>query len=276
MKICSKARGTPASLSLLQFARVCGGFCSATSSTLSETKLACIRSRTKTSLKEMSPTEPRHQQCEKQSNHHIQNAKPRVQTDAIHIYRSITMHRTISALTIITLATMLAACASNSAKMMTKPFDQSALPATVQVPAGHAVAMETVGVGSITYECKLKANTTDQYDWVFAGPDAKLLDRNGKIIGKYFGPPATWQSDDGSKVTGAQLAVSPAQPGSIPLQLVKANPATGDGVMKSVAYIQRVATKGGVAPASKPCNATFIGSKEVVQYQADYIFWRAV
>jgi hypothetical protein len=186
------------------------------------------------------------------------------------------MRRTISALTTITLATVLAVCASQSAKTMDKPFDPLALPAAVQVPAGHAVAMETVGVGNITYECKLKANTTDQYDWTFVGPDAKLLDRSGKTIGKYFGPPATWQSNDGSKVTGMQLAVSLAQPGAIPLQLVKANPATGDGVMKPVTYIQRVATQGGVAPASKPCNAALIGSKEVVQYQADYIFWRAV
>jgi hypothetical protein len=184
------------------------------------------------------------------------------------------MHRTTLALTTITLATLLAACASPGAKTI-KPFDQSALPAAVQVPAGHALAMETVGVGNITYECKLKANTTDQYEWVFAGPDAQLVDRSGKVIGKYFGPPATWQSNDGSKVTGTQLAVSPAQPGAIPLQLVKANPAVGDGTMKSTAYIQRVATKGGVAPA-KPCNAALTGSKEVVPYQADYIFWRAV
>jgi hypothetical protein len=111
------------------------------------------------------------------------------------------MRRTISALITITLATMLVACASQGAKTMDKPFAPLALPAAVQVPAGHAVAMGILGVGNITYECKLKANTTDQYDWTFAGPDAKLMDRSGKTIGKYFGPPATWQSNDGSKVT---------------------------------------------------------------------------
>ena len=45
--------------------------------------------------------------------------------------------------------------------------------------------------------------------------------------------------------------------------------------MKGLAYIQRVATAGGVAPA-KPCNAGAVRSKEVVNYQADYIFYRAV
>jgi hypothetical protein len=41
-----------------------------------------------------------------------------------------------------------------------------------------------------------------------------------------------------------------------------------------VSYIQRVATKGGVAPASA-CAAANAGSKEKVRYQADYIFWKA-
>ncbi len=155
------------------------------------------------------------------------------------------------------------------------PFSQTSLPDAVKVPAGHRVALETVGAGDITYECRGKANMAGQFEWVFVGPDAKLMDRKGAQIGRYFGPPATWESQDGSKITGAQLAVSPATPGSIPLQLVKANPAMGAGVMQGVTYIQRVATQGGVAPASV-CAATSVGQKQVVKYQADYIFWRAV
>ena len=88
-------------------------------------------------------------------------------------------------------------------------------------------------------------------------------------------PAPTWEASDGSKVTGAQLAVAPAMAGSIPLQLVKANPAIGEGpAMKGVSYIQRVATRGGVAPAM-PCAADSLGRKEVVDYRADYIFWKA-
>ncbi len=99
-----------------------------------------------------------------------------------------------------------------------------------------------------------------------------LNDRSGKPVGKYYGPPATWQANDGSKLTGAQQAVAPGAPGSIPLQLVKANPATGQGAMSGVSYIQRVATRGGVAPAT-PCAADARGRKEIVKYQADYVFW---
>jgi hypothetical protein len=77
---------------------------------------------------------------------------------------------------------------------------------------------------------------------------------------------------DGSRVTGAQVAVAPAMAGSIPYQLVKANPATGSGAMNGVSYIQRVETRGGVAPAM-PCSAGNVGQKQMVQYQADYIFY---
>lgn len=172
-------------------------------------------------------------------------------------------------LTVLSLVT-LAACGT---KPMAPAYSQTALPAAVQVPAGHRVALETVGRGEITYECRDKKDAVGQFEWFFVGPTAKLMARDGKTLGRYFGPPATWASDDGSALTGAQVAVAPAQAGSIPLQLVKANPATGTGGMQGVSYIQRVATSGGVAPAAA-CNTASLGKREVVQYQADYIFYK--
>ena len=167
----------------------------------------------------------------------------------------------------------LTAC-SNMGSSPMATYSQSALPPTVQVPAGHTVAMETVGAGDITYECRAKKDMPGQFEWVFVGPDAKLMDRKGMQVGRYFGPPATWENKDGSKVTATQVAVAPAGAGNIPLQLVKANPAMGMGAMQGVTYIQRVATQGGVAPAAA-CAAGNVGQKQVVKYQADYIFWRA-
>ena len=166
---------------------------------------------------------------------------------------------------------ILAACATTQ---MAPMYDQAALPDAVKVPAGNKVAMETVGVGEITYECRDKKDAAGQYEWVFVGPDAALNDRSGKKMGKYFGPPATWESMDGSKITGAQVAVAPAGAGNIPSQLVKANPAAGAGAMTGVTYIQRVATKGGTAPGMT-CDAGGKGKKEIVKYQADYIFYKA-
>ncbi len=170
---------------------------------------------------------------------------------------------------------MLTGCGSMSfMKPMSALYSQASLPAAVQVPAGNKVAMETVGVGEITYQCNPKKDMAGQFEWVFVGPDAKLNDRSGKQVGKYYGPPATWESMDGSKITGTQLAVAPRSAGNIPLQLVKANPAMGAGAMTGVTYIQRVATVGGVAPATA-CDAGNAGSKQIVRYQSDYIFYKA-
>lgn len=173
----------------------------------------------------------------------------------------------------------LAACSSTSAPMTASATtsmtaaSQAGLPTPVQVPAGHRVAWETVGVGQITYECRAKAGTPGAFEWVFVGPDAELRSRSGMKLGRYFGPPATWASDDGSALTGTQVGLVPAAAGNIPLQLVKANPATGRGVLEGVSYIQRVATKGGVAPML-PCGQASLGQKQVVNYQADYIFYK--
>ncbi|HBL66069.1 MAG TPA: hypothetical protein DDZ58_09350 [Achromobacter sp.] len=167
---------------------------------------------------------------------------------------------------------LLAACGSMSSKSMA--YSQANLPASVQAPAGNKVAWETVGVGEITYECRAKADMKGQAEWVFAGPKAVLNDRKGKQVGTYYGPPATWEAMDGSKLTGTQVAVAPAGDGNLPYQLVKANPAMGAGALTGVTYIQRVALKGGVAPKT-PCTTAMLGQKSQVQYQADYIFYKA-
>jgi Protein of unknown function (DUF3455) len=181
--------------------------------------------------------------------------------------------KTLSALAVAALGVLAAAC--GSAPMAPAAYSQAALPAAVQVPAGHRVVLETVGAGDITYECREKANAAGQHEWVFVGPAATLLDRQGRSIGRYVGPPATWAASDGSAVTGTQLAVAPAGDGNIPLQLVKANPAIGQGVLSGISHVQRVATRGGVAPAMA-CDAAAKGKREVVKYQADYIFWKAM
>ena len=183
------------------------------------------------------------------------------------------MLRTACAFASVGLVSLLAACGSMAP--MKPMHSQAKLPATVQVPGGHQVAMETVGMGEITYQCSPIKDMSDQFEWAFVGPDARLNDRSCKHIGKYHGPPATWESMDGSKLTATQIAVAPNGSGNIPSQLVKGNPAMGSGAMTGVTYIQRVNTLGGVAPAS-PCAAGNAGAKQVVKYQAEYIFYKAL
>lgn len=166
------------------------------------------------------------------------------------------------------LAALISACASQPAM---KPVDNTMLPEAVRVPAGLKQTMSTTGVGEITYECREKKDVAGAHEWVFVAPVATLYSPERRTVGKYYAGP-TWEAADGSKVTGKQVAVAPAAPGNIPLQLVKAEPAMGAGAMQGVAYIQRLNTKGGVAP-SAACTTANKGQRQQVAYEADYVFY---
>ncbi|CAN5469825.1 DUF3455 domain-containing protein [soil metagenome] len=165
---------------------------------------------------------------------------------------------------------LLGACTTMTPSSM-KMVDNAALPEPVRVPAGQTMKMSTVGTGELTYECRDKKDMAGQYEWVLLGPVANLYGPDKAMVGKYYAGP-TWESTDGSKVTGKQVAVAPGGAGNIPLQLVKADPAMGMGKMQGVSYIQRLNTKGGVAPAST-CDMASKGMKQQVAYQADYVFY---
>lgn len=168
----------------------------------------------------------------------------------------------------ITCAVLLASSGSVFANI-----DNSKLPAPVRVPAGHAIALETLGKGEITYECREKKDAAGSFEWAFVVPVATLWDMNQKAVGKYYGGP-TWEAHDGSKITGKQVAVAPGGAGNIALQLVKANPAMGNGAMTGVTYVQRLETRGGVAPAAA-CDAANKGGKQQVGYEAKYVFYKS-
>ena len=166
------------------------------------------------------------------------------------------------------LALLASACATTPAPMM---VDNMTLPESVRVPAGISQKMWAVGRGELTYECREKKDMAGAHEWAFVGPMATLYGADKKAVGKYYAGP-TWEATDGSRITGKQLAVSPASPGNIPLQLVKAEPAMGIGAMQGVAYVQRLNTRGGVAP-SEPCGTAMKGQRQQVSYAADYVFY---
>jgi hypothetical protein len=147
------------------------------------------------------------------------------------------------------------------------------VPAAVVPPAGNQAATTLSATGDLTYECRAVADKPGTYAWAFVGPDAKLWDASKKEVGKYYAGP-TWESADGSKVTGTQVATAPGAAGAIPLQLVKAASSSGTGAMTDVTFIQRLNTVGGVAPTSPACAAANAGAKTTVSYSADYVFFK--
>lgn len=151
---------------------------------------------------------------------------------------------------------------------------QKGLPALIQVATGNTLVLETKASGTIEYQCSKEKDPLTTYKWIMAGPKAELTKGSGEKVGDYSGPPARWSHIDGSFVTGSQVAVSPNGSNNIPLQLVKADVSGGLGALTAISYVQRVNTKGGVAP-SKKCSADNEGEKTEVAYSAEYRFWKA-
>lgn len=167
--------------------------------------------------------------------------------------------------------TALIMTACSSAPPLPKAYSQDTLPQAVLVPSGHTVALETTASGLLNYECRPTA--TGPYGWVLLSPKANLLDRTGKDVVAYSGPPATWTHIDGSRIVGSQVSVAPNGAYNLPLQLSRAEPSTGSGALQNISFIQRIKTKGGIEK-TKPCSELNTGEKLTLPYQADYIFWR--
>ncbi|HTT10972.1 MAG TPA: DUF3455 domain-containing protein [Burkholderiaceae bacterium] len=170
--------------------------------------------------------------------------------------------------TVSTAAAVLAACASTP--KLTAPD----VPPALRTPAGQTVFLEALATGVQIYECAPKKEQADQYEWAFRAPEATLVDRGSKRLGRHYGGP-TWESIDGSKVVGEVKGRDPGpDPAAIPWLLLAAKSTSGNGVFTPTASIQRVRTTGGIAPA-QPCGAENVGRMARVPYTASYYFYRA-
>jgi hypothetical protein len=151
------------------------------------------------------------------------------------------------------------------------PAETPDVPKELRVPDGQTLLLRLHGEGKQIYSC---LNAAGVYAWKLKGPEARLIDEDGKVVGRHFAGP-TWESTDGSRVTG-KLAASVASPdaGSIPRLLLSAASHEGAGVMQRVLSIQRLDTKGGVAP-STGCAAGSENAETSIPYEASYYFYGA-
>jgi hypothetical protein len=147
-------------------------------------------------------------------------------------------------------------------------------PGPLRVPADEALIKQLRATGVQIYECAPTKNDPAQFDWVFRGPEAKLMSKGGAAAGKHYGGP-TWESSDGSRVVGEMIASSPsAKPNSIPQLLLRAKATSGNGVFTQVHFIQRLNTVGGAVPVPG-CRKEQAGQQLRASYSADYLFYGA-
>ena len=147
------------------------------------------------------------------------------------------------------------------------------VPVSVRAPVGQEAFLEALASGVQIYACAAKANQPTAFEWAFRAPEAALVDRSGRAIGKHYAGP-TWESIDGSAVVGDVKARDPGpDPSAIPWLLLTAKSSTGTGVFTQTKSIQRLKTVGGAAPAQL-CGAANVGEVARVPYTATYYFYR--
>src|SRR5512138_2634274 len=181
------------------------------------------------------------------------------------LWSAISMPRPASFAPFVLLATLLAGCAASP------PAATPSVPASIQVPPGSRIQLEAIASGVQIYECSVRPNSTPE--WTLKGPEATLSDRAGHAVGKHYAGP-TWEANDGSAVIGETKARDPGPTATaIPWLLLGAKSHMGAGTFADTTFVQRVATAGGVAPATG-CDASTLKQQARVPYSATYIFYR--
>ena len=138
--------------------------------------------------------------------------------------------------------------------------DDATVPAPLAVPAGQRlIASLNVDRGSQVYTCA-------RGGWTLKEPAAVLKSGSQEFL--HTAGPQWISTDDGSAVTGAASATV-SVPDAVPELLLKATAHRGTGLLGSVSYIQRLDTRGGVAPAG----ACTDGALQAVGYSANYRFY---
>ena len=149
----------------------------------------------------------------------------------------------------------------------------TAVPPALALPRSAVLKVSLEGRGMQVYTCAAKMGTT-AYGWSFTAPDAVLVDpQGGDPEGRHYAGP-TWEADDGSRVVGHLRAKTPSPDGvGVDWLLLDGTP-SGQGEFGRIAYVRRVATRGGKAPA-EGCDADHAGEKAGVPYSATYEFYTA-
>ena len=138
-----------------------------------------------------------------------------------------------------------------------------AVPEALAVPPDTQLILSTHAEGAQVYACDAAKG------WTLKGPDAVLFDEKGGQIGKHYAGPS-WELGDGSLVTGEAVAKDAGPDATaVPWLLLKVKTNSGKGLLAKSGLVQRIETKGGLAPKGD-CKA---GEETRIAYSATYRFF---
>ncbi len=156
--------------------------------------------------------------------------------------------------------------------------EKLAMPAAVDLPAnlpaGNTRIATFFAEGVQKYKAQQVAGSDPAvYQWVLLAPKADLYNASNQKIGTHTAGPA-WQLSAVDSVYGQHFAPVKSVPSTDPssidwLLLMSKTGTTPTGVFGGTAYIQRIVTKGGKAPAAPPAG---INDTIDVRYTAVYRF----
>ncbi|MER6089970.1 DUF3455 domain-containing protein [Streptomyces bluensis] len=140
-------------------------------------------------------------------------------------------------------------------------------PAALKVPDGNRLTGVLSAEGVQTYTCTDGA-------WKLLEPAATLWAKNDpsrRTVALHSRGPVWVSTVDGSAVNASAVATSP-KTGTIPELLLQSTATRGAGVFADVSYIQRLNTRGGVAPTTACTDADT--DQISVPYSATYAFYK--
>jgi hypothetical protein len=160
---------------------------------------------------------------------------------------------------VLTLLPLLTACAAAPLQPLQPQLDPG---------PGQREMAQLSARGVQIYECRA-ASAAGAAAWTLLAPEAQLFDDQGRPAGHHGAGPS-WMAPDGSSVSGTVHARADAPvAGAIPWLLLDAHGNGQAGAFERVTRIQRINTRGGVAPVDG-CSSTTVGARIRVPYQADY------
>jgi hypothetical protein len=151
-----------------------------------------------------------------------------------------------------------------SAKIIPPTTAAAPVAASIDVPKGNKLVATLPAQGVQVYQCIDKA-------WTLLEPDATLKDGK-EVVALHTRGPVWISTVDGSAVNAAAVpGASVKREGAVPELLLKTAATRGNGVFGKVTFVQRLDTKGGLAPTGTCSPGTQVSSP----YEATYTFFVA-
>jgi uncharacterized protein DUF3455 len=177
--------------------------------------------------------------------------------------------------------------ALSGAPLAVERIPRPAVPTDIEVSADYKLFLVGHAIGTQNYICT--PSSSGGYDWFFVGPQATVFDGDGRqILTHYqsknpFKPTtplhARWQhSGDTSAVwatrrTGVFVTSDAIEWLLLDVTGAEVGPTAGVKLSGTL-VIQRINTVGGLKPPTAECHAGSVNQRRLVDYEADYYFYR--